>query len=415
MSNRRTAWLCLPLIAALATSALADDTDAPPKAPTSSSKTYEWVFHYYMAYDNNLEKCAKPILNMLRKGLTNDKVCVLVSADLRDTDGMTRTVITSGGRTVTRLSEEGSADEAVLKTELEWVKTFRAKRYALVFLNHGGGLGQMSYDENPGANKRAWLYPPRVNEVVSRWKASLSGSVELLFLQQCGKGSLENYYAFRNSAKFVMGSQTVVGAPNTYYVATLRRVCAKPDLDGAALAELITATESPRMFTTYTTFSSAALKELPERINAALEPLLKVEGDAFKAFKLGTLQTCFKFPSQRQLFFDGQALLESLYAANDLDRAPLEAFVTWTKERLITSHRVSPLKTKRAGTWSGYSLFVPFSANGLGKHKEHYSIYSDTKLPALYERVRKDVRRQLLARRKAQRRRAKKAAGAGAK
>ena len=51
---------------------------------------------------------------------------------------------------------------------------------------------------------------------------SQGAEVELLFLQQCGKGTLENYYSFKDAAKVVMGSQTNVGAPNSYYAASVR-------------------------------------------------------------------------------------------------------------------------------------------------------------------------------------------------
>src|SRR5690606_312611 len=113
---------------------------------------YDWVFYFHMAYDNDLERCGPPILSMLQQGLTSERVAVVVTADTRDEEGMRRIVLTSAGARQERLDEEGSAEEEVLAAELAWVSAnLPAKKYAVVFLDHGGALGQMSFDEHPRA------------------------------------------------------------------------------------------------------------------------------------------------------------------------------------------------------------------------------------------------------------------------
>jgi hypothetical protein len=392
--------LCLASIFPAAPACAQDGTRAPAPAE------YEWVVYYYMAYDNNLEKCGRPILDMIKSGITNDKVAVVVSADFRDTKGMQRFVLTQGKERVTQLTEEGSAEEETLAAELKWVRqNLRAKKYAVVFLNHGGALGQMSYDEQPGKEGgQKWLYPPHVAKALTQWRKQIKPSeVELVFYQQCGKGSVENYHAMRTAARYVMGSQTVVGAPNHYYKATLSYLCQNPGIDGKELAKTITRTETPNMFTTYSTFSSKKLGDLPKRLDATLEPLLKL-GE----IKLPRgIKPCFDF-GRREMFFDGLHLLRGLYTANALDPAPVEAFAKWISSDLITSHRVSPLKQKKAGDWCGFSIFFPVNPRLLTQYKD-YPIYGASKIDEFYTSLFKQVSARRAAARAAEKKKKEKA------
>lgn len=375
----RTLALSLALAVAAVSPALAEGTE--------KTYDYDWVFHYYMAYDNNLEGAGQPILEMLQEGITSERVVVLVSADFRDQDGMTRYVLTKDGQTSERLSEEGSAEEETLATELAWVRDgYKAERYALVFLDHGGALGEMSNDEHPAKRGgQNWLYPPEVATVLGDFRARVEGEVELMFYQQCGKGSLENYYAMRNAAKYVMGSQTVVGAPNYYYAKAIQAICEQPARSGRELAALFTQHETTNMFTTYTTLDCAQLRELPQRLDAVLEPLLAVETLSVEA--VAKLRPCFTFPSGRpiELFFDAFHMLDALYAAHGLDAAPLDAFKTWVSNTLITGHRVTPRQNQGAETWCGFSIFLPTRAQRLAKYRDTYGIYGDTKLGAFHD------------------------------
>ncbi|MEZ6184964.1 MAG: clostripain-related cysteine peptidase [Planctomycetota bacterium] len=370
-------------------------------AQTETTPTRELVLYYYMAYDNNLERCGPPILDMLQKGVTTDDLAVVVSADFSD-KGMHRYELTHGAeRKETHLEEEGSAEEETLAAELAWLEQhYPAKKYGIVFLNHGGGLGQMSVDDAPREGGQRWLYPPEVSKVITAWRAQVQaaqGEVELVFYQQCGKGSIENYHCMRTAARYVMGSQTVVGAPNYYYPKALAHVAEHPEVDGKELAKQITERETPNMFTTYSTFDSAQLDRLPEVLDRVLEPLLALETIVLPG--LGReLPTCFDFGRQ-ELFFDGLALFKALYEKNALDPAPIAELEAY-HAALITSHRVSPQQVSRAGTWCGYSLFFPVHPKLLERYAD-YPIYADTKLDEFFS----EVFRQALARRAEQGRR----------
>jgi len=54
-----------------------------------AQKKLEWLFIYYMPYDNNLSNLGTRIIEMLRSG-TSDKVGVTIQADFADTTGIKR-------------------------------------------------------------------------------------------------------------------------------------------------------------------------------------------------------------------------------------------------------------------------------------------------------------------------------------
>lgn len=372
-------WLVgLALVAALTGTASAQGAAPKPER--------DWTFVYYMSYDNNLEGCGRPILDMLGKGVSSPRLAVTCLADFTD-EGLHRYTFTSEhGERVEDLPGEGSAEEETLRDYLEWARvTYPAKRMALVFLDHGGRLGQMSNDDNPGREGgQNWLEVHETSRVVATWREAVQkdgGEVELMFLQQCGKGTLENYYGFRDAARVIMGSQTVVGAPNYYYTKTLQWAAGHPQGTGEELAAQIRLHEPPNMFTTYSAFLGEELEELPARLAPVLEPLLKKEALAAPR----GLRGCFDSPPD-ELMIDGLALLEGLYTTNELDRAPLEAFSRWARDELMCGHRVSPARERVASTWCGFSIYVPRSRRAL-KRYEHYPIYAETELDALLERL----------------------------
>ncbi len=305
--------------------------DEAPKAEKKET-VYDWVFFYYMAYDNNLEGCGRPILDMLAKGITGDNVAIVTFADFRDEKGMRRYEQTKGKEKITVLETENSAEETTLEEQLKWTgENYKAKHYAIVFLDHGNRLDEMSKDENPGKGGKEWLKLPQVAPLLVQFRKDVMNTLELVFIQQCGKGALENFHAMRGVAPYVMASQTVVGTPNYYYVAALKAVCRKPEIDGKQLARLFTDHETAEMFTTYTTINEKALNELTTKLDAALKPLLDLEELAKPTIlpefdKRGkevpvegtSVRMCFQ-PASDEQFCDGLAWLKAMYEANKLD------------------------------------------------------------------------------------------------
>jgi hypothetical protein len=95
-----------------------------------------------------------------------------------------------------------------------------------------------------------------------KFRKEAPGEVKLLFLQQCGRGSLENLYNFRGSAKAVMVSQMKVGAPNTYYESTLKWLAKQQKSSCLALARHVMSSNED--FSSFVCVNGEALCEIPK-------------------------------------------------------------------------------------------------------------------------------------------------------
>src|SRR5262245_11088372 len=189
----------------------------PEGAGRDERPLYDWGVAYYMSYDNNLEQHGPTILGRIANGITSERTLAAVQADFRDAAGMRRYTIRSSGVEMTRVESEDLASEDRLIDYLTWfASSFRCRRYAVVILNHGGKLDDLCLDESSGDGSRRWMSGRRLGQRLRGFRG-MPGGCELLFLQQCGRATLENLYSFRGTARFVLASPVNVGAPNTYY------------------------------------------------------------------------------------------------------------------------------------------------------------------------------------------------------
>jgi len=360
--------LVLVALAALPLAVRADET--PP--------AYDWGVVYFMSYDNDLERCGAPIIEGIAQGTVGDRIVAAVQADFTDKGGMRRIVLKKGGREETTIDSEDSADPERAFEYLRWfVKTFPCKRYVVTFLNHGGTLDAMCFDEKPATPRRNWMSGQVVGEKLRALKKEMPGRFELLFLQQCGRGSLENLYSFRGTADFIMSSPVPVGAPNTYYTAVHRWLAENPEATGDRIAAKIAAEDDH--YTIYTCLRTSALDELPKRLDAAIAPFLKP-----KELKPAARQRVIHPVGEP--IVDARAYLEALAAANELDAAPVAAFFRWVEKDLFTLVKLHEQKGRSARTLCGLSIYAPRTSAEAGRYRK-LDIYSGTRLPALWEKV----------------------------
>ena len=156
-----------------------------------------------MSYDNDLASFGPVILDALEHGVQGTGFVVTVLADDTERDGLRRYSISSQGRAREILNTDNSASEDVLSDYLHWVtETYPAKHYGVVFLDHGGRLDDMCLDKWPDANdQERWLSARLVGGLLREFRKRVPGEVDLLFLQQCGRASLENLYNFRGAVR----------------------------------------------------------------------------------------------------------------------------------------------------------------------------------------------------------------------
>ena len=375
---------------------------ATSNQPAASARTSEldWVLVYIMSYDNNLASIGPIILDDLERGVTNDKTRVLVLQDDTDQDGLKRWVISANGRDHDLLETDNIASEAVVAEYLGWVaKEHPAKHYAVVFLNHGGALDEMCRDDwrdsrdkqpDPPVIDRSartttihlpqsyWLSAQKMGPVMRDFRKQAAGEVELLFLQQCGRGSIDNLYNFRKAANAIMASQVNVGAPNTYYTETVQMLCDRPDTSAVELARKIMQTDEH--YEHYACVDGARLADLPVQLDPVIDSILTDQSP-----RLSGLRHCFgTFTGKTN--YDLIGWLNRAADSVGLEgsaRQPIDTFATWVKGELMLAMSSGPqMSGQRA--YCGVSMYVPVAERTRQRYRD-YPLRVDSRLGELWD------------------------------
>ena len=351
----------------------------------SNENIYDWVFVYYMSYDNDLSSYGEVILRDLSKGLSNSNVAVVVQADFIDSKGMKRIgLYHADGKThrkETILRSEGSADQAELRKYLEWVrKKWVAKNYCVIFLNHGGGLNQMCKDIKPFKDRNRnrqygsgkWLDASDVGEIVADFNQKTEHKVRLVFLQQCGRATIQNLYNFADAAEYLMASPLVVGAPNTYYTKMIASVAQDPNITGEVLAETIM--REDEHYTVYTLISNEELRKLPGK----LLPVLESFGRASALNRPESCSVIFEYENEK--FYDLKSYFYALSSANNnIADKELDSFFDWCEGSLIINKAIRDPNSTVKPAYCGLSIYVP-SGPDAGTRYSFLPLYQQTDL-----------------------------------
>jgi len=363
------------------TTALLEAAFVHASAAAASSPQRGWVLVYYMSYDNDLECHGPGILEALETGTKGTDLIVTVLADDTDESGLKRYTISNAGRRKELLNTDDSASEQVLIDYLAWVAThYPAKHYAVVFLDHGGRLDEMCLDERPGKGQKSrWLSARRAGHALREFRKEIGGEFDLLFLQQCGRGSIENLYNFRGTAKAVMASQMNVGAPNTYYESTLKWLAEHQDATGSELARQVMDTDEH--YTQYVCVDGPALEEIPSHLKPVVQVLLGEAGRPCKAPDLSGLAPCFRFGDETN--YDLFQWLERAFRDNNRSTDSLREFERWVRDALIVRTAVPVQQRSRIEEMSGLSLYVPVSQRARQSWID-YPFYEGSRLRELW-------------------------------
>lgn len=325
-----------------------------------------------MSYDNDLYICGDKIINMLEKGVVNPNQSVVIQADFPDTPRMKRIVIQRvGGKTVMKNSvteSDESASTESLEEYLGWVlKNFKSDNYVLVFLDHGGMLNEMCLD----ATSDEWMNSMEAGKVCADFNRETGGKVRLLFLQQCGRGSIQNIYSFKDSAEYILSSPMPIGAPNTYYTKMLEKVSGSTSMDGKKLAELIM--KYDKHYGIYTIVKSAELANLAKKI-ADLAEAFKTEKP--KPIPKG-LKPLFEFVDEKN--YDLREFLMAVTPSNETAKLAREEFLSWYEKKLVVGKKANIEDLRNC---SGLSIFVPTQDRQATRY-DYLPVYKKTKMKDL--------------------------------
>lgn len=362
-------------------------TDAFLSANMTNKKHYDWIILYWMPYDNNLSRFGVPILEMLTKGVQSENILIAVEADFSSEQQLSRYLITKGKINREKLDTGNSADEKVFEEFLNWAKSqFQAEKWAIVFLGHGGSLDEISPDENPELGAflvTKWMNIKKLSDVITSFNSEVENRVELVFLQNCNKGTLEVLYTFKDTAKYTLSSQRLLGAPNYYYEQLFQFLGNHPEIDGGQLAEKIMQFEPVNMYYSYTATNNEAVRHLPAKINPLIESII---ASGQKTLKKSDLKV-YSYGDEE--FVDVISVFQPLVNQSPVVQQHHQEFVEFYNNSLIhkVQHHGTLLGTNnKYPTLSGLGLFLPKSKQVLEKYR-YLPAFSDLKLAELFDAI----------------------------
>jgi hypothetical protein len=356
-------------------------------ANMTNKKRYDWIILYWMPYDNNLSSFGFPILGMLTRGVQSENLLVAVQSDFSGAPQLSRHIITKGKINREKLDTTNSADEKVFEEYLDWAKSqFQAEKWAIVFLGHGGSLDEISPDENPELGAflvTKWMNIKKLSDVITSFNSEVENRVELVFLQNCNKGTLEVLYTFKDTAKYTLSSQRLLGAPNYYYEQLFQFLGNHPEINGGQLAEKIMQFEPVNMYYSYTATNNEAVRNLPAKINPLIESII-VSGQ--KTLKKSDLKV-YSYGDEE--FVDVISFFQSLIHQSSVVQQHYQEFVEFYNNSLIhkVQHHGTLLgHTNKYPILSGLGIFLPRSKQALEKYR-YLPAFSDLKLAELFEAI----------------------------
>ncbi len=305
----------------------------------------DWLVVYYMPYDNNLSDYGKGIIKSIKDSITSDNVVVTIQADLDDTSGITRYIITRSGIQKTLLSNEESARTQTYEHYLLWVNSqVSYKKLAVVFLDHGGRLNELCLDEYP---TKGYLKVDSLKQVFKR--VYKSKKIDLLFLQVCTKGSVEPTYELKDAAKYTLCSQFELGAPNYYYHDLFSALSHSRLGTGLDVAHYIVTHERDNMYNSYTLLDNAKFDSLYTLLRSFVGHIEPLTGPRLLSHPLSIYYS-------GEPYWDIISLLENL----DLDKHPrlnIERtnLIRFIFRSLITSYTINPTRDI-ANNYCGLSI-----------------------------------------------------------
>ena len=358
-------------------------------AYSEPAKEYDWVFIYYMAFDNDRSVFGETILNEISNGIIDSNVTAVVQADFSDMEGMRRISLSRVNGKLKReeylLESENSADENEYKKYLEWVeKNWKAKNYAIVLFDHGGTLNSMNLDDkpfkNPGQNvnlamSEKWQNAMKIGEICRQFHQTTERKVRLLFFHQCGRASLENLYSFVDTADYIMALPVIAFVNNAHCKKMLEYAAQHPNISGAELAQIIMK-EAKQNITTL--ISNNELQHLPERLQRLLNPLEKVEKLSFT----DSFITVFHWGDEAN--YDVKSFLLAIRPSSSKSFSQeIDRFIEWYEQKLIVKKHS---KKENYSQLSGLSLHILGNREQMQRYT-FLSLYQQTDIVKMFEKL----------------------------
>lgn len=330
----------------------------------------DWLFVYYMPYDNNMSDLRGPILKMIRSGIKSDRVIVTIQGDFLDS-GMKRYLVLKDTILTFDVDGEGSAITETYRRYLDWVgSTVMAQNRAIVFLNHGGALDALGYDERPAPK---FLRVDSLRTVLENFNRQTRQETDLLYLQVCAKGSIEPLYELRTTAHYTLASQHELGAPNYYYEQLFQTLSFKKQ-SAQDVARMMVDFDTREMYTSLTCFNNHAFSQTRKQFQEFYSSL---------GSSLNLLNTPLLITYYGQLYYDIVSFLNCL-DLNDSQKETMRRLVEQIEKELIVFHVRGP-GDERGAAYSGLSLVL--NDESRASDLRHLGFYRDFNVPGLVAKL----------------------------
>jgi Clostripain family len=224
-------------------------------SPKVFAQPAEWTLMFYMDADNNLEDPQMVDLEEMMKVGSSANINIVVLADRSTTGDKVRgyTDRAVGGipnwttaklfylergrlRQLADWGELNMGDPASLKRFVEASTTqFPAKRYGLVFGDHGDGWNGIVGDESHnGDTLNAKELPAVFKEITAK-----TGKFELVGFDACLMANFETAQAIAPFGKAMVASEELEPGDGWSYTPIMQNLTANPTMDGFALGRVI--------------------------------------------------------------------------------------------------------------------------------------------------------------------------------
>ncbi len=306
----------------------------------------EWLFIYYMPYDNNLTYFGNEIIRMIKDSLQSPEITAVIQGDFNGDQDAKRFIITRDSVQEISVAGEYAAFTKTYENYLAWVKSaFDFKKTAIVFLDHGGRLNELGLDEFP---VKGFLKVDSLARVFRRVNGNRKA--DLLFLQVCTKGSIEPLYELREVAPVTLCSQTELGAPNYYYPEVFGQLSRHPGMNTAELVQSIMENDTYNMYSSYTCIDNSKLGIFYSRF-AGLIGKLKQQG------KLTLSAEPLSVTYYGEKYWDLAAFLNRIESKDSALLRAKNDLQDFLNNQLISRYKLNPVSGKMQG-YCGLSMFA---------------------------------------------------------
>ncbi|NTU78821.1 MAG: hypothetical protein HGA45_05365 [Chloroflexales bacterium] len=215
----------------------------------------DWTVLVYMASDNNLEAAALNDLREIAHVGSSAQLTIVAQVDriaapnlwddttAGDWAGTRRFLVQPGiepdaAMAAQDLGELNTGDPATLADFITWgVRTYPARRYALVLWSHGAAWQGLASDETSGGDS---LSLPELGSALATARAQTGGTpLDLIGFDACLMAQLDVFQTIAPYARVAVASAELEPAQGWAWDAWLGALAANPGQDAAAIAGVI--------------------------------------------------------------------------------------------------------------------------------------------------------------------------------